>query len=85
MEKAISWTWCAFAMAFRLVLSRKRQSWGACDSLFPLLVEEKDFRGTVQGSVAGVHMGLRSALKGSVGLCRAQWLGIAFEEPVRES
>ena len=50
-----------------------------------MLVEEKDFRGTVQGSVAGVHMGLCSALKGSVGLCGTPWLGIAFEEPVRKS
>ena len=62
------------ANPFSPCLSRKRQSWGACDSLFPLPVEEKDFRGTPQGSVAGVHMGLLSALKGSVGLRRALWL-----------
>ena len=71
-------TWRVLASPFSPCLSRKRQSWGACDSLFPLPVEEKDFRGTPQGSVAGVHMGLLSALKGSVGLRRALWLGIAF-------
>ena len=44
----------------------------------PLPVEDKDSRGTRQGSVTGMHMGLRSALKGSVGLRRALWLGLAI-------
>ena len=65
-------------MAISPCLSRERQSWGACDSLFPLPVEEKDCRGTLQGSVAGVRTELRRALKGSAGLCKASWLGIAF-------
>ena len=77
-ETAIMGTWRALASPFSPCLSRKRPSWGACDPLFPLPVEEKDSRGTPQGSVAGVHMGLRSALKGSVGLRRALWLGMAF-------
>ena len=77
-ETAIMGTWRALASPFSPCLSRKRPSWGACDPLFPLPVEEKDSCGTPQGSVAGVHMGLRSALKGSVGLRRALWLGIAF-------
>ena len=71
-------TWRALANPFSPCLSRKRQSWGACDSLFPLPVEEKDCRGTLQGSVAGVRTELRRALKGSAGLCKASWLGIAF-------
>ena len=67
----------------------------ACESLFPLPVEEKavvrclrfafppacrrkGLRGTLQGSVAGVRTELRRALKGSAGLCKASWLGIAF-------
>ena len=70
-ETTIMGTRRALAKRFSLCLTRKRQSWGACDSLFPLPVEEKDFRGTPQGSVVGVHMGLLSALKGSVGLRRA--------------
>ena len=53
---------------FSPCLSRKRQSWGACDSLFPLPVEEKNFHGTLQGSVAGVRTELRRALNGSAGL-----------------
>ena len=64
-------TWRALANPFSPCLSRKRQSWGACDSLFPLPVEEKDFRGTLQGSVAGVRTELLRDLKGSTGLCRA--------------
>ena len=64
-------TWRALANPFSPCLLRKRQSWGACDSLFPLPVEEKDCRGTLQGSVAGVRTELRRALKGSAGLCRA--------------
>merc|ERR1711964_330053 len=47
-ERAVSWTWCAFAMAFPPCLSRKRPSHGLglhlvcfCDGLFPLPVEEK--------------------------------------------
>ena len=70
-ETAIMGPWHALANPFSLCLSRKRQSWGACDSLFPLPVEEKDFRGTLQGSVAGVRTELCRALKGSAGLCRA--------------
>ena len=58
----------ALAKRFSLCLTRKRQSWGACDSLFPLPVEEKDFPGTLQGSVAGVR----------TELCRAPWLGCAW-------
>ena len=77
-ETAIMGTRRALANPFSPCLSRERQSWGACDSFFSLPVEEKDSRGTPQISVAGVHMGLRSALKGSVGLRRALWLGIAF-------
>ena len=34
--------------------------------------------GALQGSVAGVRTELRRALKGSAGLCKASWLGIAF-------
>ena len=70
-ETAIMATWVSLANPFSPYLSRKRQSWGACDSLFPLPVEEKDFRGTLQCSVAGVRTELCKALKGSVGLCRA--------------
>ena len=70
-ETAIMGLWHALAIPFSPCLSRKRQSWGACDSLFPLPVEEKDFRGTLQGSVAGVRTELCRALKGSAGLCRA--------------
>ena len=70
-EKAIMGTWRVLAIPFPPCLSRKRQSWGACDSLFPLHVEEKDFRGTLQGSVAGVRTELCRALKGSAKLCKA--------------
>ena len=47
-EKAISWTWCAFAMAFRPFLSRKRQSWehGVCLRFpFPLACRGNDNHG----------------------------------------
>ena len=77
-ETAIMGPWRALANPFSPCLSRKRQSWGACDSLFPLPVEEKDCRGTLQGSVAGVRTELHKALKGSAGLCKASWHGIAF-------
>ena len=70
-ETTIMGTRRALAKRFSLCLTRKRQSRGACDSLFPLPVEEKDFPGTLQGSVAGVRTELRRALKGSAGLCRA--------------
>ena len=49
-ETAIMGTWRALANPFSACLSRKRQSWGACDSLFdsifPLPVEEKVIMGT---------------------------------------
>ena len=77
-EKGIMGTSGALAIPFSPCLSRKRQSWGACDSLFPLPVEEKDCRGTLQGSVAGVRTELRRALNGSAGFRGASWLGIAF-------
>ena len=40
-ETAIMGLWHALAIPFSPCLSRKRQSWGGCDSLFPLPVEEK--------------------------------------------
>ena len=41
-RKRQSWEYGhALAIPFSPCLSRKRQSWGACDSLFPLPVEEK--------------------------------------------
>ena len=77
-EKANMGTWRALASPFSFCLSRIRQSWGACDSVFPLPVEERDLRGTLQGSMAGMCTGLRRALKGSAGLRRAARCGIAF-------
>ena len=63
-------TWVSLANPFSPYLSRKRQSWGACDSLLSLPVEEKHCRGTLQGSVAGVRTELCRSLKGSAGLSR---------------
>ena len=40
-ETAIMGLWHALAIPFSPCLSRKRPSWGGCDSLFPLPVEEK--------------------------------------------
>ena len=44
-ETAIMGLWHALAIPFSPCLSRKRQSWGGCDSLCPLPVEEKGLIG----------------------------------------
>ena len=48
-RKRQSWEYGhALAIPFSPCLSRKRQSWGACDSLFPLPVEEKAIVGCLR-------------------------------------
>ena len=69
---------CACESLFSLPVEEKAVL-GCLRSTFPPASRGKGLpRDSAGLRGAGVHMGLRSALKGSVGLRRALWLGIAF-------